>query len=194
MSAQKWHRETFCRLIPSEAVYLIDWISVTAERSEYGAILPVFLNDVASGLRARHIMREDGKPYMTRYAIHGFMPGDKPEDYPLSIYLHHFHTPDYDPAPHSHPWAWARSLILTGGYIERRVNVGTGEIARIAGLRPGDISRIDPSTFHVIEELFGDTWTLFSAGPKTNDWGFWNGERVVPWRDRMRERGLTPDY
>jgi len=58
------------------------------------------------------------------------------------------------------------------------------------------VNRITSDTFHVVEELRGpETWSLFIAGPKTSTWGFWvEGHGYTPWRDRLRERGLTPDY
>ncbi len=153
-----------------------------------------FLHVLSRRLRRRDIMREDGQLYLSRFKIFGWMPGDT-RSYPFSVYLHRFHTPDYDPAPHNHPWEWARSLILTGGYVERRFDPGSGADWS-APVLPGTVNRIMPGTFHVVEELLGtETWTLFVAGPKMGAWGFWVDERgYVPWRERIQERGLTPDY
>ena len=152
------------------------------------------LHALSSLLRRRDIMREDGQLYLSRFRIYGWMPGDT-KSYPFSIYLHHFHTPDYDPAPHNHPWEWARSLILTGGYVERRLEPLTG-LDTSFEVHPLTVNRISDDTFHVVEELLGtETWTLFIVGPKTSTWGFWvPGRGYVAWRDRLRERGLTPEY
>jgi len=161
------------------------------------SILIWLLHRCSRLLRRRDIMREDGQLYLSRYRVFGWMPGDT-RSYPFSIYLHRFHTPDYDPAPHNHPWKWARSLILTGGYvecIERRTGTSTGT-SGLVERRPWTVNQISADTFHVVEELRGrETWTLFLAGPKTSAWGFWvAGRGYVPWRERLIERGLTPEY
>lgn len=152
------------------------------------------LHAVSRRLKRRDIMREDGQLYLSRYRIYGWMPGDE-KSYPFSIYLHRFHTPDYDPAPHNHPWLWARSLILSGGYLERRLDPRSS-VERLVEVRPWTVNRITPDTFHVVETLRGkETWTLFITGKKTSTWGFWiEGRGYTAWRDRLRERGLTPEY
>lgn len=188
-----WNRETFSHDISEKALDLLDDI-----QSNYMSLddddLAEYLNDVSKELRVRKIPREDGKPYMTRYDIHGWMPEDGDKKYPLSIYLHRFHAPDYDPAPHNHPWEWARSFILTGGYIEHRFDPESRESV-VSEVRSGSLNRIEANTFHTITSLLRETWTLFSAGPKTGSWGFQvPGRGYVPWRDRLRERGLKPEY
>jgi len=188
-----WARETFAHIIPEKAISTIEDILDMSVRKTEKDVLE-FLGVVTLGLRIRHIPRDDGKPYMTRYAIHGWMPEDgEDKKYPLSIYLHRFHTPDYDLAPHSHPWAWARSLVLTGGYTEKRLNIET-EQTQTLDVRSRDLNRLEPDDYHIITELHGETWTLFSCGPKLGTWGFWVDGKLVPWRDRMRQRGLKPEY
>ncbi len=191
-----WKRETFASSIPDNALDLLNDVLAASNGELTEAELIRYLHEAVRHLRIREIPREDGKQYLTRYDIHGWMPADgEAKKYPLSIYLHRFHAPDFDPAPHNHPWEWSRSLILTGGYVERRRDPADGAMRRV-GRRPGDLNRIDSDTFHVVEELCGrETWTLFSAGPKTGTWGFWPPERgYTEWRDRLRERGLTPEY
>ncbi len=153
------------------------------------------LNFISRFLKRRDIMREDGQLYLSRFRIYGFMPGDT-RAFPFSIYLHRFHTPDYDPAPHNHPWKWAYSLILTGGYVERRLEIDqAAEYASTRVVPPLSINKILPDTFHSVDVLLGDeVWTLFVAGPKTGTWGFQTERGYVDWRDRLRERGLQPDY
>ena len=50
--------------------------------------------------------------------------------------------------------------------------------------------------FHRITRVSPDTWTLFVTGPKTSTWGFRNPEtrEVMPWRERLQMRGITPAY
>ena len=145
----------------------------------------------AEKLQCRRITGEDGSLYLERYKVFGWMPGDK-RKWPVSIYLHRFARPDNDPAPHCHPWAWAISLILTGGYAEERlVNGETREVER----GPLSLALLRSNTFHNVAELRGETWTLFIVGPKTKSWGFMvPGRGYVPWRDRLRERGIEPSY
>jgi len=186
-----WARETFGHGIPDEALDTIDTILAASEELHEDKVRTL-LRKIASTRRTRHIPRDDGKPYMTRYDIHGWMPEDgEDKKYPLSIYLHRFHTPDYDEAPHSHPWAWARSLVLTGGYTERRMSEGVLVESRV---KAGDLNRLEPDDYHIITELHGETWTLFSVGPRLGTWGFWVDGKLVPWRERMRQRGLKPEY
>ena len=145
------------------------------------------LKYVASKLQLRSIDSEDGEPYLSRYCIYGWMPG-KERKYPFSIYLHRFHTPDLDRALHNHPWKWAVSLVLNGGYLEKRE-------ASLRRLWPGNLNIINHDTFHCIREIEEKTWTLFIVGPKVSSWGFSiPGRGFVPWRQRLRERGIEPTY
>lgn len=75
-------------------------------------------------------------PYLSRYYLLGrprmrdgseptdengtLRPGVVWETENFGIYLHKFHRGDDDLATHSHPWRWAVSLILAGGYREER--------------------------------------------------------------------------
>lgn len=49
-------------------------------------------------------------------------------------------------------------------------------------------------TFHRIRSLHGEVWTLFVVGPKASSWGFAVGGKVIPWRDRLAQRGIKADY
>jgi len=152
-----------------------------------------FLHWLSSKLRVRRIFGEDGTLYLERFKLFGWMPGDS-RRYPFSIYLHRFHRPDLDDAPHSHPWKWAFSIILAGGYWEARpIEHGATELRP---LRAGSTNFLRDDSFHLVTQLVGrETWTLFIVGPKTSSWGFLvPGRGVVPWRDRLRERGLEVPY
>lgn len=159
-----------------------------------------FLHWFASLLMRRDIYREDAALYMTRYRIMGWMPGSR-FTWPFSVYLHQFHLPDSDDAPHSHPWKWAFGLVLAGGYTELRLVTESWHpncAERRFGIRRLGRWRFNllrNDTFHAIKQLHGETWTLFVAGPKATSWGFFvPGRGVVPWRERLRERGITPDH
>jgi hypothetical protein len=103
------------------------------------------------------------------------------------LYLHHFHRGDDEPELHSHPWRWAVSLILAGGYIEER-RLGTHCVKRRT-VRPGSVVVLRASTFHRVELLEHDAWSLILTGPKRDEWGFWNmaTDRFLEHRAFIRE-------
>lgn len=105
-------------------------------------------------------------PYLTRYYIFG-----KDRKWG-NIYLHHFHDSDKGKELHSHPWLWSFGLILLGGYKEERRMPDDSVEAR--EVKPGSINYITNTIFHRVDLLEKDSWSLFFAGPRTNDWGFWN--------------------
>ena len=147
---------------------------------------------VAFLLPRRNIIGEDGTLYLSRFRVIGWMPGSDWR-WPFSVYLHRFHRADLDTAPHNHPWKWAYSLILHGSYLECRDLGATHQLWH--WLRPGQINRIRESDFHYVSAIQGEVWTLFIVGPKTKSWGFKvSGRGFVPWRDRLRERGIEPSY
>jgi len=151
--------------------------------------LAIFLYWMTRRLKTRFIYREDGGFYLLRARLRGWMPGDE-KTYRWSAYLHKFYSHDVDMAPHNHPWRWSISIPLCGGYIEeRRCADGTIRIRRVRPFIPNFFGR---DTFHRIAMLHGpEVWTLFICGPKFQGWGFWDAVRgFIPWRDRLRERGI----
>ncbi len=160
---------------------------------------------LAATLPVRHIMGEDGTPYLSRYVLHGWAP-DRQVDAPCSVYLHHIHRADLDDAMHSHPWAWAQTMVLHGGYSQQIGYLDqAGELLPVADwhivpeaeilLDEGCSWEMAPGFIHRITGVLPDTWTLFTVGPKTSSWGFYvPGHGLVPWRERLAERGLVPDY
>jgi hypothetical protein len=152
---------------------------------------------------------EAGSPYMTRY----FLTRSTAREY-LSTgksgapgpYLHHFHRGDYDRRLHNHPWEYAWSWILSGGYVEERIRPTPaalfywqeqGFVSRVPlfeAYLAGSVNRIRENDFHRVSlasdhgplpGLFGwlacrQTWTLFYSGPKTgNRWGFLQDDGTV---------------
>jgi hypothetical protein len=107
---------------------------------------------------------------------------------PWSIYLHRFHRGDIDRELHSHPWRWAVSLVLVGGYIEER-RTADGRI-EMKVCRPGSINRLKASDFHRVDLRDGEAWTLFLVGPKVAQWYFWDRttDREIPWREFLASK------
>jgi hypothetical protein len=122
---------------------------------------------------------EKGNPYEDTVWPHGGW----------GLYLHKFHRGDDDKALHSHPWAWALSLILVGGYDEDRRNNESLLIHR-KWVSPGSLNLITQDDYHRVDLRGGRTcWSLFLAGPKVDSWNFWDPEtgRTVHWRQFIKE-------
>lgn len=169
-----------------------------------------FLNRLVRRLWLRKILCEDSSLYLERFRLRGWLPDPSlspkdesgarywrappthQKDKGTSLYLHRFCLPDADRAPHNHPCAWAVALVLVGGYTEERLV--NGRLVR-RRLYPGMLNVIRHSDYHTVVELHGrETWTLFLMGRRVSSWGFWVDGKHVEWRERLRERGLTPDY
>jgi hypothetical protein len=156
-------------------------------------VLEKLLLFIAKFLPYREIIRYDGDLYLTRYKFLGFMPNKK-SWLPFSLYLHQFHRPDADEAPHNHPWKWSCSLILVGGYWEYRISANTP--ARTKWKGPFTLNWIPHGVYHMVTKMrFRKTWTLFLAGPRVSDWGFLVPNRGhVDWRTYLSEQGIPVPY
>ncbi len=122
-----------------------------------------------------HTIKTDEKsPYLGRYYLlrRRWLP-KMVRDRAHSVYLHYFYRGDSDIELHNHPWGVSISLILTGGYVEER-RTDHGVVTR--RIRPGSINIIRAHDFHRVTLLkpAKGSWTLFVAGPRTQDWGFWH--------------------
>jgi hypothetical protein len=120
--------------------------------------------------RPKVVIRLDGEAYLTRWFLTcPWKPGDPTG--PEGWYLHHIHRPDADRRLHNHPWHWASSRILRGGYSEL-YHAGDGR-DKFRINYPGDGHYIFGYMFHRIHAVLPNTWTLFRAGPKHGKgWGF----------------------
>jgi hypothetical protein len=151
----------------------------------------------------RVIMDGLGKtPYLSRYYVFGaptMTDGSSPFDRngnpkPQAVwkegwglYIHRFHRSDIDRECHNHPWSWALSFVIAGGYIEER-RKGNDTITRV--VKPLSFNFIRSSDFHRVDLVEHDAWTLFLAGPKSKTWGFWDREtgRYTPWREFLNAK------
>jgi len=111
----------------------------------------------------------------------------------VAVFLHRFHRGDDDRECHSHPWHWAISLILAGGYIEERRVRGTNIVVERV-VKPWSINFIRGDDYHRVDLLEEDAWSLFVAGPRASDWYFWNRDtgETTQWEKFIaRKRGET---
>jgi hypothetical protein len=113
-----------------------------------------------------HIERE-GRPYLDRFYVAGWYPGTGQKG--VAVFLHHFRASD-PTTVHSHPWRWALSLILAGGYREHRC--AGGGLMQVRDYPPGTINVLEADDRHRIELLADDCWTLFLAGDYAKPWRF----------------------
>jgi len=123
---------------------------------------------LAAGCERQAITRNED-PYLDRYFVAGWTPrmrggGDVP-----AVFLHHFVNSDPGGEVHSHPWQWAASLILVGGYREYRCTPQGHEWREY---HAGDVNILAPDDRHRIELLGADCWTLFLVGAYAHPWRF----------------------
>lgn len=155
---------------------------------------------LVSRLPVRVIFDETGtRPYLSRFYLFGAPErgsfdanGDpKPEarlPRGLGLYVHRFHRSDEDRELHNHPWQWALSLVLAGGYVEERRIEGGAIRTRVVG--PGSLNYITADTFHRVDLIDEDAWTLFLVGPRVGSWGFWDrvSGAFIPWREFLERK------
>jgi hypothetical protein len=123
--------------------------------------------ELSRSLRIEAIRRGQ-RPYLDRYFVAGWNPYDRQRH--GALFLHHFRASDEPDRVHSHPWAWALSLILSGGYTEERCDP-TGQ-RTVHTYRPGDVNVLVPTDRHRVELLESDCWTLFLTGDYQQPWTF----------------------
>ena len=102
------------------------------------------------------LIKVDENPYLERYYL-GQLFG-------VTFYLHRFVSGDSERHTHNHPWTWARSIVLSGSYVEDFVTdfcafADGGFIAESRRVR--FYNRINANYFHRIREAKPNTWTLF---------------------------------
>lgn len=88
----------------------------------------------------------------------------------FGIILHRMDAPDARPELHDHPFGFL-SIVLRGGYIERRLRPRESTIDETHRVR--FVNRVRPFDAHSIRRLLSvPTWTLLLVGPYRRTWGF----------------------
>lgn len=86
------------------------------------------------------------------------------------LYVHRFTGPDPRPTLHDHPWNF-RSIVLRGGYVERRLDPITMEVDEDHVVRR--TNRVKATHCHSIMRLLRvPTWTVMLVGPRRRTWGY----------------------
>lgn len=99
------------------------------------------------------------------------------------IYLHRFHRSDNDGALHNHPWAWAFSIVLSGGYSEERR--GADDKVYRKNVFPLSVNIVRHGDYHRVDLFEVDAWSIFVVGPRVSSWSFWDRDtkEETPWRE-----------
>lgn len=126
--------------------------------------------------------------YLRRHVLHDDAEG--------RVYLHEILQPDADREPHDHPWNGA-SLILSGGYVEERWVPGDapwaiGNVGWRIERTDGALVGIPATTYHRIDQVQPDTFTLVVTSPKLKSWSFLDPRTgvVTPWKLFVEHRGV----
>jgi len=129
------------------------------------------------------IISSDGSPYLERYYLCTI--------FGLRFFIHRFVASDPDRGLHDHPWKWALSLILSGGYTELKIRKGFASYLCSFKRKPGRFNYISGNTFHrVLLNQKQEAWSLFAHGERIKDWGFLTYET----RDEMNGQMYKPRY
>lgn len=164
-----------------------------------------------------HILSPDGDTvYMWRWWL--FNPYNRKTNkprwdwLPFSIRVHHIARPDYDEHCHDHPWD-ARTIILRGGYTEKRLLTGAAreqaidaccadmpplsyDRSKIVASEhltrfPGDTAALKHGQYHSITEVMpGGAVTLFITWRYQGTWGYLVDGVKIYWKTYL---GLADD-
>jgi len=127
------------------------------------------------------LQREDGNLYLERTVLWGSDCLDNNDTVaPSHAFIHRIHSADGDRHRHNHPWAWSVAVILSGGYGEERQYGDNPQHSTFREYSVGDVNILKPDDYHSIVTVEPDTVTLFLAGRKTQDWGFYVDGVHVP--------------
>lgn len=126
------------------------------------------------------IIEHDELPLFERSVVfHGRVPllGE------VTVYLHHYLKSDPGSGLHDHPWPWAVSVPLAGGYVEQRLkSIGRTLASKFVPRAPGRPYRLSGFDFHRVVLYQGRTsWSLFITGAnRFKGWGFLRAEATPP--------------
>lgn len=180
-----------------------DFVDLATSSASSGDML-----DIVKSLPPPRVIfdREGGSPYLSRWYLSGrpampdgsepFTELGQPREGAIfpggdHQYIHRFHRSDDDGALHNHPWESSTSIVLVGGYAEERR--ASDDSVQRRTVRPGNVNHIAHDTYHRVDLLDVDAWSLFFAGPKAGTWGFWDRDthEFTDWRAFIaKKRGL----
>lgn len=105
------------------------------------------------------------------------------------LYLHRMDGPDPRTTLHDHPWRFL-SLVLRGGYVERRLDPVTMNVNERHRVRR--FNRMGLHDAHAIVRLLKvPTWTLLLVGPRRRTWGYLEPETSINSQRTVRRWAWT---
>ena len=108
----------------------------------------------------------DSQSYMRRYGLR--TPW-------FCVFLHRYYGPD-SATPHNHPFKWTWSVVIKGTVIEHEtLKHGYYQCVRTPFYKQDFYPKVrcmNEKTFHRIDYVEPGSWTLFVAGPRTQEWRF----------------------
>ncbi|MBL7004039.1 MAG: hypothetical protein ISR69_08440 [Gammaproteobacteria bacterium] len=124
---------------------------------------------ISSYLPCRIISGNQQQPYLERYHLLTL-------PFNIQIYLHRFVSSDPGQCLHNHPWKAALSFILSGQYIETRLDKTKADMPfRKRIVKAGNFNYINGEIYHRIDiEQKTSVWSLFMHSKKQESWGFMN--------------------
>eukprot|EP01130_Rhizamoeba_saxonica_P001072 TRINITY_DN10946_c0_g1_i1.p1 TRINITY_DN10946_c0_g1~~TRINITY_DN10946_c0_g1_i1.p1 ORF type:complete len:264 (-),score=15.19 TRINITY_DN10946_c0_g1_i1:108-899(-) len=125
---------------------------------------------ITNKLPCKVIKGPDGLPFLERYYLFTIN-----QNQDSAVVLHRFVRSDPDRGYHDHPWSWAFSIILAGGYSEYVIpRLDTKVSNRLTrSFSAGNVNWLNTSQYHrVLVDPTDDCWTLFVMGPRVKVWGF----------------------
>lgn len=137
----------------------------------------------------------NGEPYLYRWYLVG-PPIEHPDGSktyaPVCVMFHIQVQSDPERPLHDHPWD-NQSVIVSGGYEEvLQSQPPYGAVERVLRVKGDVITRAAGEAHRLIlPEGVPYAMTIFTAGPKLRDWGFWYGDnwhhnkQHVAFRDGM---------
>lgn len=125
------------------------------------------------------VLAPDGTPYLYRWYLVGgnTTEGAKIEVSPAYVMFHIQVQSDPERPLHDHPWD-NQSVIISGSYEEViQSQPPYGVVERVLR-KKGDVITRAASEAHrlILPEGVPYAMTIFTAGPKVRDWGFWYGD------------------
>ena len=114
-----------------------------------------------------------------------------------AVRIHHILRKDLDRNLHDHPWN-ARTIILRGHYVERRLSERDHEMMEAVGgwepqcelvtRRRGETAPVLFGEYHSIDEVSDHgVWTMFFTWEYAGTWGFLVGGKKVPYREYLAQ-------
>lgn len=154
------------------------------QKFNFNNLLPedykVYQNFIGEDRAPDLVIAPNGFPYLYRWHM-------VPRGGPANIYFHVQVADDPERPLHNHPWD-NMSVILAGGYKET-LSLSEGEPSlgstNVFIRQKGDVIYRRAKQAHRLQLLTGEAYamTLFTAGPKINDWGFWYPEGFRPYQE-----------